>query len=132
MANSTIFTSKVQYPTYEEKNVENAIVSFNKDTELLHAGLDLLGIGRYYIHNHLAYDKREFRKNLKRNWSLKCEWCGKKVSSKTEVHYYLVGHRPVMSQERACSEVCSKHIWDEGLLNYLKENGHDPKRYGFE
>ncbi|MCM3593633.1 hypothetical protein M4D58_23715 [Brevibacillus borstelensis] len=118
---------------YKNEDVNKSIKEHNKERQLLHAGFDFENQGRYYRFNHPVYSKKEFRKDLKRNWSFKCGWCGKKVSSEFPQEYYTIMEYSLEGTtgfERGCSEVCIKHIWDELLTNWLKEHGYDPQKYG--
>lgn len=55
--------------------------------------------------------------DLKRNWSFKCDWCGNKVSSKTDKEYYSLRFPQLPhkiernSFERGCTKECATHIW---------------------
>lgn len=117
---------------YENVEVNEFIRNHNKELRLLHAGFDFERRGIYYRFESPVYRKKEFRKDLKRNWSFNCGWCGKKVSSEFPQEYYNISEwlEGMTGFERGCSEVCIKHIWDELLTNWLKENGYDPAKYG--
>ncbi|SDJ74053.1 hypothetical protein [Salimicrobium halophilum] len=70
---------------------------------------------------------KEFRSNLKRDWSFKCDWCGKKVSSKTDTHYYTLNFPQIpglMSDyfKRGCSEVCANSIWKDEFKKWIYDN----------
>lgn len=61
----------------------------------------------------------------KKHWSIKCGWCGERVSSKDKEGYYSIHNgRFNVVFERACSEDCAKLIWKEGVKNWIHENGY--------
>ena len=61
-------------------------------------------------------------KNNKRNWSCTCDWCGKKVSSKTDEAYYTLNCSIFnIGREHACSDECVNLIWKEGFKNWIYE-----------
>jgi hypothetical protein len=70
------------------------------------------------------YKYKKF-KNDKRNWSCTCDWCGKKVSSKTDEAYYTLNCSIFnIGLEHACSEECVYLIWKEGFKSWVYENGY--------
>lgn len=114
--------------TYSKENINEQIDLYNQVQRLLNSGFDFRRAGRYYRFNDKVYEQKEFRTNLQRDWSFKCSWCGKKVSSKTEVEYYsmvLESSRFAPDFKRTCSEACVQLLWDEWLKNWLKENNLD-------
>jgi hypothetical protein len=109
--------------TYNSDDVDEIIENTNEYQKVINAGFDFESKGRYYRFNNLVYSRKEFRRNLKRDWSFKCGWCGRKVSSKTDKEYYQLCTMTDFPFERACSEVCIQHIWDELLMDWLNKNG---------
>lgn len=82
--------------------------------------------GKFMIPNANLQIK-QFRSDLKRNWSFKCGWCGQKVSSKTDKSYYSIDFPHIHSLEhdtfeRSCSKECGQHIWNEVLRNWIFNN----------
>lgn len=79
-----------------------------------------------YIINQPTFKKKEFRKNLKQNWSFHCASCNKKVSSSTDAGYFLV--RAYTSQdsitEKACSSACCSVIWRDQVRDWINEKGY--------
>ncbi|MEK4671364.1 hypothetical protein [Niallia sp. FSL R7-0271] len=78
-----------------------------------------------YIINQPTFKMKEFRKNLKQNWSFHCASCNKKVSSSTDPGYFLV--RAYTSQdsitEKACSSACCSVIWRDNVRDWITERG---------
>lgn len=76
--------------------------------------------GKYLIPP--ANYKYKVFKTDKKHWSIKCGWCGEKVSSKIEEGYYSITHTHFNLYERACSEDCAQLIWKEAIKNWIHEN----------
>ncbi|MED3961344.1 hypothetical protein [Niallia taxi] len=79
-----------------------------------------------YIINHPTFKMKEFRKNIKQNWSFRCATCNKKVSSSTDAGYFLV--RAYTSQdsitEKSCSSACCSVIWRDQVRDWINEKGY--------
>jgi hypothetical protein len=69
------------------------------------------------------YSYKEFRSDLERNWSFRCSWCTKKVSSKTEKDYYTLNCSEFGIEGRTCSETCAKLFWKESIKEWISDNG---------
>ncbi|PEM89629.1 hypothetical protein CN627_07940 [Bacillus wiedmannii] len=74
------------------------------------------------------YYFKEFRQNLKRHWSFKCEQCQKKVSSKADIGYWItdICSLPVPFG-RYCSETCAEKVF-KPIVNKAREGMY--KDYG--
>ncbi|MDE5055229.1 hypothetical protein NDK25_23730 [Niallia taxi] len=79
-----------------------------------------------YLINEPLFKMKEFRKDLKQDWSFRCATCNKKISSSTDSGYFLV--RAGLSQdcvtEKACSSACCSVIWREKVHDWLKDKGY--------
>lgn len=80
--------------------------------------------GKYLIPK-ARYTYKKFNSD-KRNWSFKCNWCGEKVSSKTDEGYYSAYDRnfKVDNFDRGCSEDCAKLIWKDNFKHWAHEHGY--------
>ena len=76
--------------------------------------------GRFQIPKP-RYRFKEFKTD-KRQWSCTCDWCGNKISSRTDKGYYLISNSIFSVNERACSEDCLNLIWKETMKNWIHEN----------
>jgi len=128
-------TFKKASEAYERNDIDNWIDRTNK-TKLLeqyvHLSYELDFLkdenGKYKIPssnvNHKNFNSE------KRNWSFTCDWCGEKVSSKTEKSYYslkvphLVNFSEV-SFPRGCSQICADHLWRDLFKDWIHTNGFD-------
>jgi hypothetical protein len=55
--------------------------------------------GKVDITGNPVIKYKEFRKTIKRDWSFKCGWCNKKVSSKKEDGYFsIIAFDPILTQ----------------------------------
>ena len=72
---------------------------------------------------------KKFKPDLKRDWSFKCGWCGKKVSSKTDNGYFSIDFPSIPDLnnkpfERGCTEECATHIWKDSFKNWIHQNDY--------
>ncbi|MED4225644.1 hypothetical protein [Neobacillus cucumis] len=76
-----------------------------------------------------TFPKPDFKKKKftqTRNWSVKCNWCGKKVSNTEQEHYFTLNNTELgLSMERACTDVCATHIWNESASNWIFARGYE-------
>lgn len=89
-----------------------------------------------------TYSKREFRKDLKKDWGFKCAWCEEKVSSKSDTTYYdlresLDPYDMTEVHGRFCQEACVENYWYEEVSQFVMANKvteyiHTDKRVGKE
>lgn len=78
--------------------------------------------GKYKI-PPAVYKFKKFNPD-KRNWSCKCGWCDKKISSKVDTGYFTLNDYVFeLHFERACSEACAELIWKDGVKNWVHDNG---------
>ena len=70
------------------------------------------------------FERKTFRKNLKRHWGFSCDWCKNKVSSKTNETYYRVSEQSVGIEGQCCSEPCATNLWYDGLIQWIIEKKH--------
>ncbi|MCP3765057.1 hypothetical protein NLX67_22395 [Domibacillus sp. A3M-37] len=74
-----------------------------------------------FVGGRKPFEHKEFRKNLKRNWSFKCACCERKVSSATDKDYYVLQDDSIYNLgipegfmgSRACSEACEKSLIEQ-------------------
>lgn len=101
--------SKEYLPLTAEEKKQKMIGSFEDEFESMFAW------GK-------PYQKKEFRKNMKRDWSFKCVNCEEKVSSKTHEDYYYAFHCvDGWYGSRFCSEWCADKYLSELKGQYVKE-----------
>lgn len=114
---------------YMREDMPN-IDDYNKDKKLLDymkcvsISLEEDEMGKYLIPK-ARYTYKKFNSD-KRNWSFKCDWCGEKVSSKTNEGYYSAYDRDFKGNnfDRGCSEDCAKLIWKDNFKHWLHEHGY--------
>ncbi|OQR53434.1 hypothetical protein [Bacillus sp. CDB3] len=114
---------------YMREDMPN-IDDYNKDKKLLDymrcvsISLEEDEMGKYLIPK-ARYIYKKFNSD-KRNWSFKCDWCGEKVSSKTNEGYYSAYDRNFKgnSFDRGCSEDCAKLIWKDNFKHWVHEHGY--------
>ncbi|KOY16717.1 hypothetical protein [Paenibacillus xylanivorans] len=111
---------------YGDAGIQKALDDENKSIHLENMGFDFQKTGRYVRHGKPVYKRGEFDL-FKRVWSFHCGFCGKKVSIDVQPEYwYIVDQHGIRKSntlsDRACSEICAKHIWDEYLELWLKNN----------
>ncbi|MED1472686.1 hypothetical protein [Bacillus salipaludis] len=109
---------------YEYQDVEKWIEDSNREQKLENFPIDFNDIYLNKQFKEKVYYYKPFRANLKRDWSFKCDWCGTKVSSKTDKGYFLINSHTRIDHEldgyRACSENCVKLLWKEKFNEYMK------------
>jgi hypothetical protein len=106
---------------YELDDVDEIIRQHNLVLDFSYDGFDFSN--RYNRHGSLVYHYTEFGVDQKGEWSFKCDWCNKKVSSQEEAGYYRFTSFPDIKATmmgRTCSEDCARHRWDELLTEFIK------------
>lgn len=80
----------------------------------------------FYEVPYITPNYREFRKNLKSDWSFKCDHCLNKISSKDKKGYYEINGICLegLYGLRFCSEICGEIYTKEILKEQLKMMGH--------
>lgn len=110
---------------YESDGVEawikrvNAINSWTGDPLL-----DTQLVDDKYILPLPPINQMEFRKNLKKDWGFKCDWCQEKVSSKTEEEYFTINETITYTkiiEGRCCSKACAENLWYELLIEWIRK-----------
>lgn len=94
----------------EEEKIQSAIISIENDFNI-----QLNWYGTPII-------VKEFRKDIKRHWSFKCDHCEQKVSSKTHKKYWY-GDTCLFQNimyTRFCSKACSSSFINEIRLDFIK------------
>lgn len=102
-------------------------------TQMLYWGINPKDIFYNTYYKEQVYYFKAFRKNLKRNWSVKCAWCSEKVSSKEHAGYWLLRKQSRVFRDydleldvyRACSEDCAKLLWKESFYHYFNPKRED-------
>lgn len=131
---------------YEHSNnetVDSYIEKNNINSRVINYGIDFPlneNTNKYQIPkpNNFINAKR-FRKDLKRQWSFTCSWCGNKVSSKEDLNkqYYTLGGLPyniLVDSEiyddsfiRGCSKACAESLVKDYFKRWIHEKGY--KKY---
>lgn len=108
---------------YQVEGVEEWIEKENKMQQwVFHPILDTEIVDGKRVLPEPKFERKTFRKNLKRDWSFSCTWCGKKVSSKTDDAYYRVSEQSVGKgglEAQCCSEACATNFWYEGVVQWM-------------
>lgn len=110
---------------YETEGIEAYIKKENDANRW--AGHPVLGtemVDGKYVLPDLIVDRREFRKNLQRNWGFNCSWCNTKVSSKTDTEYYWINEslsRGKTISGQCCSEACADNLWYDLIIQWILE-----------
>lgn len=86
--------------------------------------------------------QKEFRKDIKQDWSFKCAWCEEKVSSKKDTEYVILResfdpYDMTEVQGRFCQDACAENYWYEQAIQFVMDNKmtdyiHTDKRVGME
>lgn len=80
-------------------------------------------------------EEREFKKGLKREWVLKCDWCEQKKMSEPGKPYYRIHAGLTRTKTIAgtcCSKACAENLWYDLLTEWildedLKDTFHTDK-----
>lgn len=69
-------------------------------------------------------EEREFKKGLKREWVLNCDWCEQKKTSEPGKPYYRI-HAGVARNKTiagtCCSKACAENLWYDLLVQWIQE-----------
>jgi hypothetical protein len=114
--------------TYSNNDWYETVLKKEKILFLYDVGFNLRRNGRYIRSNKPVYNYKKFRQTIKRDWSFKCGWCNKRISSKKDKGYFSIARFEWMQTHsdnfvRTCSESCSKLLWDDLFKSWLKESG---------
>ncbi|MGM0890741.1 MAG: hypothetical protein ACQEW5_28425 [Bacillota bacterium] len=75
-----------------------------------------------FLSQEKPYTRKEFRKDMKRDWSFKCVNCKEKISSKTHEEYYYADECvDDWHGLRFCSEWCAEKYHSELKAQYVKK-----------
>lgn len=107
---------------YESEGIEDYIHFHNFKTQyprFLTEEVD----GKYLLPRP-AISEKEFRKDIKQDWSFKCGWCEDKVSSKTDTDYVTLRESldPYEMKEvhgRFCQKACAENYWYETVIQFV-------------
>lgn len=125
---------------YESKDIDDFIFFHNFKTDYPRFLTEKVD-GKYILPtpNH---SRKEFRKDIKQDWSFKCAWCEEKVSSKTDTSYFVLRESldPYDMTEvhgRFCQEACADNYWYEQVIQFVMAKKvsdyiHTDKRVGKE
>ncbi|MEK3855735.1 hypothetical protein [Cytobacillus sp. FSL H8-0458] len=95
----TIAYKKISEEEYKERTLDQVIYDVNHDFEIFEEG---------------PHINRPFRKDLKRNYTIKCANCLSEISTKEHEGYWVAqNHHVKIHGEKFCSEWCVNKFIDE-------------------
>lgn len=123
---------------YESESVEETI-RFHNFKEMYPLFITSKVEGKYLLPSPKDH-RKEFRKDIKRDWSFKCGWCETKVSSKSDTNYHVLRESfdPYGMEEvegRFCQSACLENYWYEQAIHFVLNQKmddyiHTDKRIG--